>query len=65
MTHFIRNDNKNVENQLDFFMANQSEGLTQAGMARLNQSIKALIRLLHFWCTSQCQIFNLGFTRRR
>ena len=43
LIYFIRSDNKNVENQFDFFMANQSEGLTQAGMAGLNQPIEAFV----------------------
>ena len=43
MIYFIRSDDKNVENQFDFFMANQSEGLTQAGRAELNQSIEAFV----------------------
>lgn len=33
LIYFNRNDNTKVENQFDFFMADQSEGLTQAGMA--------------------------------
>ena len=43
LIYFIRSDNKNVENQFDFFTANQSEGLTQAGRAGLNQSIEAFV----------------------
>lgn len=33
LIYFNRNDNTKVENQFDFFMADPSEGLTQAGMA--------------------------------
>ena len=32
-----------VESQFDFFMAGKSEGLTQAGMGRLNQSNEAFV----------------------
>ncbi|PFX12313.1 hypothetical protein AWC38_SpisGene23752 [Stylophora pistillata] len=37
LIYFIRNDNVKVEKQFEFFMADKSEGLAQAGMARLNQ----------------------------
>ena len=43
LIYFIRSDNKNVENQFDFFMENKSEGLTQAGMAGLNQPTEAFV----------------------
>ena len=43
LINYIRNNSKKVENQFDFFTANQSVGLTQAGMARLNQSIEAFV----------------------
>ena len=39
----MRKDNAKVEKRFDFFMADKSEGLTQAGMARLSQSIKAFL----------------------
>ena len=38
--YVIRNDNAKVKRQ--FFMEDKSKGLTQAGMARLNQAIEAL-----------------------
>ena len=43
LIYFITNANAKVERQFDFFVADMSEGLTQAGMARLNQSIEAFI----------------------
>ena len=36
LIHFVRNDDENVERQFDSFMADNLEGLTQAGMAGLN-----------------------------
>ena len=43
LIYFIRSDNAKVERQFDFFMADKSEGLTQAGMVRPNQSIEAFV----------------------
>ena len=43
LIYFIRNDYGKVERQFAFFMADESEGLTQAGMARLNQSIDVFV----------------------
>ena len=43
LIYFIRNDNAKVERQFDFLMADKSEGLTQAGMARLNQSTEVFV----------------------
>ncbi|PFX21218.1 hypothetical protein AWC38_SpisGene14301 [Stylophora pistillata] len=43
LIYFIRNDNVKVKKQFEFFMADRSEGLAQAGMARLNQSIEAFV----------------------
>ena len=43
LSYFIRNDNAKVERQFDFSTADKSEGLTQGGTARLNQSIKAFV----------------------
>ncbi|PFX34131.1 hypothetical protein AWC38_SpisGene1013 [Stylophora pistillata] len=43
LIYFIRNDTINVLKQFNFFMIDKSEGLTQAGMARLNQSIEAFV----------------------
>ena len=43
LIYFIRNDNGKAERQFAFFMADESEGLTQAGMARLNQSIDVFV----------------------
>ena len=40
---FIRNNKVKVERNFDFFMAGKSEGLTQAGMGRLNQSNEAFV----------------------
>ena len=36
LIYFIRKDNTKVERQFDFFIVGKSEGLTQAGMARLD-----------------------------
>ena len=43
LIYLTTNDNGRVERQFDFFMADKSEGLTQAGMARLNQSIEEFV----------------------
>ena len=43
LIYFIRNYNAKVERQFDLFMADKSEGLTQAGMARPNLSIEAFV----------------------
>ena len=43
LIYIIRNDDAKVEKQFDFFMENKSEGLTRAGMAKLNQSMEAFI----------------------
>ena len=43
LIYLTTNDNGRVERQFDFFMADKSEGLTQAGMAKLNQSIEAFV----------------------
>ena len=40
--YFIRNDD-GTENQFDFFVPNEAQGLTQAGLSRLNQSIEAFV----------------------
>ena len=40
-----------VERQFDFVMADMSEDLTQAGMARLNQSIKDFV-----YCIGRAQV---------
>ena len=39
----MRKNNVKAEKRFDFFMADKSEGLKQAGMARLNQSIEAFV----------------------
>ena len=41
LIYFIRNDKAKVERQFDFFIADKSEGLTQAEMARPNHLIEA------------------------
>ena len=43
LMYFIRNDAAGVERQFDFFMPDASHGLTQEGLARLNQSIEAFV----------------------
>ena len=43
LVYFIRNDFAGVERQFDFFVPGASHGLTQAGLARLNQSIEAFV----------------------
>ena len=40
--YFIRNDD-GTENQFDFFVPDEAQGLTQAGLSRLNQSIEAFV----------------------
>ena len=42
LIYFIRNDD-NTEKQFDYFIIDRSSGLSQAGMARLNQSIEAYV----------------------
>ena len=42
LTYFVRNDD-GTERQFDFFVPNASHGLTQVGLARLNQSIEAFV----------------------
>ena len=39
---FIRNDD-GTENQFDFFVPDEAQELTQAGLSRLNQSIEAFV----------------------
>ncbi|PFX13410.1 Uromodulin [Stylophora pistillata] len=46
LIYFIRNDNIKVQKQLDFFMTDKSEGLTQAGLGRLIQSVEAFVYLI-------------------
>ena len=40
--YFIRNDD-GTENQFDFFVPDEAQGLTQAGLSHLNQSIEAFV----------------------
>ena len=40
--YFIRNDD-GTENQFDFFVPDEAQGLTQTGLSRLNQSIEAFV----------------------
>ena len=40
--YFICNDD-GTENQFDFFVPDEAQGLTQAGLSRLNQSIEAFV----------------------
>jgi len=40
--YFIRNDD-GTENQFDFFVPDEAQGLTQAGLSRLNQSIETFV----------------------
>jgi len=40
--YFIRNDN-GTENQFDSFVPDEAQGLTKAGLSRLNQSIEAFV----------------------
>ena len=42
LTYFIRNDDE-TSHQFDWFMLENSDELTQAGMSRLNQSIEAFV----------------------
>jgi len=44
--YFIRNDD-GTENRLDFFVPDEAQGLTQAGLSRLNQSTEAFFTA--FW----------------
>ena len=43
---FIRNG-QGADRQFDWFLPDKANRLTQAGLSRLNQSIEALIRVLH------------------
>ena len=43
LIYFIKNDDEGTSHQIDWFMLENSEGLTQAGMSRLNQSIEAFV----------------------
>ena len=42
LIYFIRNDD-DTERQFKYFMIEDSSGLSQAGLARLNQSIEAFV----------------------
>ena len=48
--YFIRNDD-GTENQFDFFVPDEAQGLTQAGLSRLDQSIEAF-----FYCVLGSQV---------
>ena len=46
--YFRKDDDKKVERHFNYFIADKSEGLTQAGMVRLNQSNEAFVYCIHY-----------------
>ena len=43
LIYFIKNDDEGTSHQFDWFILENSEGLTEAGMSRLNQSIESFV----------------------
>ena len=64
LIYFITNANAKVERQFDFFVADMS-GLTQAGMARLNQSMHSFIAFLALKSMSDHQSWVHQEARRK
>ena len=62
LIYYIYQDSE-AEAQADWFCKNTAEGLTQAGLSRINQSIEAFVYCFGF--TGQCSKQHSGLRRAR